>query len=109
MKTPRNLLLATLLLVSAPLAQAQAGSSAVLSEQSLAALARSHEQVFQTITGDAPVSAVLQRGDKQFVISGVIKVRAVGSAAEITVNGGRKYSVSPADIFFITDDTFGLK
>lgn len=78
-------------------------------DTSLAALAQSHEQIFQTFSGDAPISVVLQRGEKQFVISGVIQVRAVGSAAEISVNNGRKYSVSAGDILFITNDTFGLK
>ncbi len=85
------------------------GFAAPLPDASLAALAQSHEQIFQTFSGDAPISVVLQRGEKQFVISGVTHVRAVGSAAEISVNNGRKYSVSAGDILFITNDTFGLK
>lgn len=103
-----SLLLVTALL-AAPLASARAGTVTPLSDTALAALARSHEQVFQSFSGDAPISVVLQRGDKQFVISGVTHVRAVGSVAEIAVNNGRKYSVSAGDIFFITNDTFGLK
>jgi hypothetical protein len=86
-----------------------AATPASPSDTALAALAQGHEQVFPTFTGDAPISIVLQRGDKQFVISGVTGVRAVGSITVISVNNGRKYSISPADILFITDDTFGLK
>ncbi len=103
-----SLLLVTALL-AAPLFSAPAGTAISLSDTALAALARSHEEVFQSLSGDAPISVVLQRGDKQFVISGVTRVRAVGSVAEIAVNNGRKYSVSAGDIFFITNDTFGLK
>lgn len=75
---------------------------------SLAELARGHEQVCRGLTGDQ-TSIVLQRGEKQFVIYGVTNVRAVGSALEVTVKAGQKYSVNPADVFFVTNDTFGLK
>lgn len=74
----------------------------------LAELARSHEQVFKRLA-DEQTALVLQRGDKQFVIYGVTDVRAVGSVVEVTVKNGRKYSVNPADIFFLTNDAFGLK
>ena len=84
-------------------AHAQTSSAA-----SLADLARSHEQVFKELA-DEQTALVLQRGDKQFVIYGVTHVRAVGSAIEVTVKNGRKYSVNPADVFFLTNDAFGLK
>lgn len=95
-------LAAALLLLLAP-------AFAPAAENALPDLARSHEQVFKSFTGDAPISIVLQRGEKQFVISGVTGVRAVGSSTEVTVKNGQKYSVAPTDIFFITNDTFGLK
>lgn len=84
------------------------GAHAQTSSASLADLARSHEQVFKELADDQ-TALVLQRGDKQFVIYGVTHVRAVGSAVEVTVKNGRKYSVNPADVFFLTNDAFGLK
>ncbi len=75
---------------------------------SLDELAKGHEQVFKELNGGQP-AIVLQRGEKQFVIYGVTAVRAVGGTLEITVKSGQKYSVNPADIFFITNDSFGLK
>jgi|GEM_PF-2986638 hypothetical protein len=108
MRTYPSLLLAGALLASAP-SFAASNATNLPAGSALAALARSHEQIFQSITDDAPISAVLQRGDKQFVIAGVTRVRAVGEAVEITVNHDRRYSVSATDILFITNDTFGLK
>jgi hypothetical protein len=79
-----------------------------LAAGSLADLAKGHAQVFEDLSGGQP-AIVLQRGEKQFVIYGVTAVRAVGSALEVTVKNGQKYSVNPADVFFITNDSFGLK
>jgi hypothetical protein len=79
-----------------------------LATGSLADLAKGHEQVFKEMSGGQP-AIVLQRGEKQFVIYGVTAVRAVGSALEVTVKNGQKYSVNPTDVFFITNDSFGLK
>lgn len=91
--------LAALLTLTPPLARA-AGS-----ESGLAELAQAHEQVFKTLTGEH-IAVVLQKGDKQFTVYGVVKVRAVGAVLEITVKNGEKYSVSPADVFFISNNGF---
>ncbi|HYP15731.1 MAG TPA: hypothetical protein VEQ65_00860 [Opitutus sp.] len=100
----KKLLLILALAALAPHASAQ--PAAALS--ALADLARSHEQVFKHIAGEQ-VALVLQKGEKQFVVYGVTQVRAVGSALEVTVKQGQKYSVNPGDVFFLTNDTFGLK
>ncbi|ACB73455.1 hypothetical protein [Opitutus terrae] len=81
--------------------------SALVPSNGLPALAESHAQVFKELA-PGPASVVLQKGDKQFTIYGVVGLRAVGSVVEITVTNGEKYSVSPQDIFFITNNAFKI-
>lgn len=104
MKTPHNcfLLCAALTWVSLPAFGASNGNQLPLAE-----LAEGHEQVFKTMTGDH-IAVVLQKGDKQFTVYGVTKIRAVGAVLEITVKNGEKYSVSPADVFFISNNGFKI-
>lgn len=73
----------------------------------LAQIGRAHEQVTKALAGDH-TSVVIQKGDKQFTIYGVVSLRAVGPVVEITVKNGEKYSVSAADIFFITNNGFKI-
>ena len=102
MKTSLCLCLLLLFASAAP-APAAAADSAALVE-----LARGHEQVFKKLASDR-TAVVLQKGEKQFVIYGVTDLRSAGGILEITVKNGSKYSVNPGDVFFITNDTFGLK
>jgi hypothetical protein len=85
-----------------PVTAAPAPDAATLAE-----LARSHEQVCKTLGGDH-VAVVIQKGDKQFTIYGVTAVHAVGPVLEITVKNGEKYSVSAADVFFISNNGFKI-
>ena len=101
MKTPKSLLLAALLLPLSAVA-ATPDSVALLTD-----LARAHEQIFKTLPSDH-IAVVLQKGEKQFTIYGVTNVRAVGVLLEITVKTGEKYSVSPADVFFISNNGFKI-
>ena len=73
----------------------------------LVELARGHERSFKSLTGDR-TAVVLQKGEKQFTIFGVTNVRALGAILEITVKNGDKYSVSPTDVFFITNNPFKI-
>lgn len=75
--------------------------------EALIAIGRAHEQVVKGITGDH-TAVVIQKGDKQFTIYGVVSLRAVGPVVEITVKNGEKYSVSAADVFFITNNGFKI-
>jgi len=75
--------------------------------EALSAISRGHEQVAKELAGDH-TAVVVQKGDKQFTIYGVVSVRAVGPVVEITVKNGEKYSVSAADIFFITNNGFKI-
>ncbi len=105
MKKPLSLLIILCVVLAAyrPLHAASAGSDAA----ALADLARGHERVFKSL-GTDHVAVVLQKGDKQFTIYGVVEIRAVGAVLEITVKNGEKYSVSPADVFFITNNGFKI-
>jgi len=82
-------------------------SEKVGTTETLSEIARAHEQVAKGLTGDH-TAVVVQKGDKQFTIYGVVSVRAVGPVVEITVKNGEKYSVSAADIFFITNNGFKI-
>jgi hypothetical protein len=96
------------LVVQHPLAVFAAGSSEKPGDaEALIAIGRGHEQVAKGIAGDH-TAVVIQKGDKQFTIYGVVSVRAVGPVMEITVKSGEKYSVSAADIFFITNNGFKI-
>jgi hypothetical protein len=75
--------------------------------EALIAIGRGHEQVAKELAGDH-TAVVIQKGDKQFTIYGVVSVRAVGAVVEITVKNGEKYSVGAADIFFITNNGFKI-
>lgn len=75
--------------------------------ETLTRLSRAHEEVAKSIPGDH-TAVVVQKGDKQFTIYGVVAIRAVGPVLEITVKNGEKYSVSAADIFFITNNGFKI-
>jgi len=88
-----------------PLAALTAGASEKTADGE--AIARAHEQVVKGISGDH-TAVVIQKGDKQFTIYGVVSLRAVGPVVEITVKNGEKYSVSAADIFFITNNGFKI-
>ncbi len=103
MKTSLCLCLLLLFASAAPASAAAAADSAALVE-----LARGHEQVFKKLASDR-TAVVLQKGEKQFVIYGVTDLRSAGGILEITVKNGSKYSVNPGDVFFITNDSFGLK
>lgn len=97
---------ALVLAVQHPLAVFAAGSSEK-DPEALTAIARGHEQVAKELSGDH-TAVVIQKGDKQFTIYGVVSLRAVGPVVEITVKNGEKYSVSAADIFFITNNGFKI-
>lgn len=75
--------------------------------EALAEIGHAHEQVAKGLASDH-TTVVIQKGDKQFTIYGVVSVRAVGPVVEITVKNGEKYSVSAGDIFFITNNGFKM-
>lgn len=110
MKTIPVLAVVVLTLVSPIFASAAGNDSEKTSSPDGAALAdvaRGHEQVARGLSGDH-TAVVLQKGDKQFTVYGVVSVRAIGAVVEITVKNGEKYSVNAADIFFITNNGFKI-
>jgi hypothetical protein len=110
MKTIITFATGIMLAVASPVLVLGAGNDSekpIGSEPALSDVARGHEQVAKEISGDH-TAVVLQKGDKQFTVYGVVSIRAVGSVVEITVKNGEKYSVSAADIFFITNNGFKI-
>lgn len=102
MKTSLLLLCVASVMLAQPVSAARDDDRTVLFE-----IARGHEQVFKALSGEH-ISVVLQKGDKQFTIYGVTNVRAIGAVLEITVKNGEKYSVSAADVFFISNNAFKI-